>query len=119
MRRKEEGAMPALRIVFLALLSASGLVASSAHRQQQKQERINGVSSSAIIEADRRMMSRLETCYQKFKPEALLTNHRAGKWVTQIWKKDRMFGNLSRDAILLSLPTIAVTDFLEPNELKR
>lgn len=72
-----------------------------------------------VIETDRRMMSRLETCYQKFKPEALLSNHGPGKWVTQIWQKDRRFGSLFRDSILLSLPTVPVMDFVEPGELKR
>lgn len=97
----------AATIIFLV----NGVCASA------RQSPPNGLGST--IEADRRMMSRLESCYQKFKPEALLSNHRPGKWVTQIWQKDRLFGNLSRDSILLSLPTVPVYDFLDPNEIKR
>lgn len=65
----------------------------------------------------------MEMCYQKFKPKALLSgnsgSHRSGKWVTQIWQKDRMFANLSRDSLLLNLPTIPVFDFLDPNQVRR
>lgn len=104
------GAMTGKRpLILIMVFLAVGTTAT--HLQRHIDDR--------IIEADRRMMSRLETCYQRFKPDALLTNHRPGKWVTQIWQKDRLFGNLSRDSILLSLPTVPVYDFLDPNQLKR
>lgn len=96
---------------ILLALTATGMVVVAVVDTSQQLE--------TVIETDRRMMSRLETCYQKFKPEALLSNHGPGKWVTQIWQKDRMFGSLFRDSIFLSLPMVPVMDFVEPGELKR
>lgn len=123
--QSEESAMTGIKVLLLlALLANNGFVASASHLQhghsgKGRTEEPVGSAASAIVEADRRLMSGLEMCYEKFKPDALLSNHRPGKWVTQIWQKDRMFGNLSRDSILLNLPTIPVYDFLDPNQMKR
>lgn len=64
------------------------------------------VREAATVMADQVVMRRLMSCYQKHRPEALLSNN-------------RMFVNLSREALHLSLPEVPVYYFLGPRELKR
>lgn len=100
----------AYKVIILLIVFVTSLLANDLDKPNPDRH---------TMETERRAMDNLEMCHRKFKPDSLISNNRPGKWVTQIWQKDRMFRNLSKDSLLLNLPNIPVHDLLEPNQIKR